>query len=435
MAIALRLTAGRRAPVAALGWVVRPEVGLATPTARLVGRFWKAGLALLLFPAFASAAPEGVSPRALRLHRAATVVDTHIDTPQRILMEKVDIGTRLPSGHVDIPRMREGGLDALFFSVWVDAPFSGATAIKRALQVIDAVNRTIAANPRDLQLALTAADVEKAVKAGRVAALMGIEGGHAIDDDLGVLRLFHQLGVRYMTLTWANPTSWADSSGNANRDRVKAPDGLSDFGREVVREMNRLGMIVDISHVADKTFFDVLAATSKPVIASHSSCRALCDVPRNMTDDMLRALAKNGGVVGINYASGFLDMEFRKRSDERKKLAPPGSTPPAPAAAADPAVIAAHRYHTLFGVPDPAEPPPFDRLIDHIDHAVKVAGVDHVGLGSDFDGVSSLPRGMEDVSQLPRITDALLARGYREKDVKKILGGNFLRVLRAVTGK
>jgi membrane dipeptidase len=244
-----------------------------------------------------------------------------------------------------------------------------------------------------------------------------------------------------MTLTWANPTSWADSSGKENRDRVKAPEGLNDFGRQVVREMNRIGMIVDVSHVSDRTFHDVLAVTTRPVIASHSSCRALADVPRNLTDDMLRALARNGGVVGINYGSGFLDMDYRKRAEASKKPEPTG-------APTDPEALAVWRYRNLFAPqagrppwgprfqePTRVEPPPFERLIDHIDHAVKIAGVDHVGLGSDFDGVSSLPRGMEDVSHLPRITEALLARGYTDKDVRKILGGNFIRVLEAVTGK
>jgi membrane dipeptidase len=375
-----------------------------------------------------------VSPRARRLHRAALVLDTHIDTPQRILIEKVDIGQRLPSGHVDIPRMREGGLDALFFSIWIDSPFAGGAAVKRTLQLIDVVDRTIRAHPRDLALATSAAEVQRAVRAGKIAGLMGIEGGHAIADDLAMLRLYRKLGVSYMTLTWANPTSWADSSGKENRDTVKAPFGLSDFGREVVREMNRIGMIVDISHVSDKTFYDVLAVTSHPVIASHSSCRALTDTPRNMTDDMIRALAKNGGVIGINYGSGFLDGEYRKRA-EAARLATPPPRPPASLSASDPEALAGWRYTSLFQAPDRHEPPSLQRLVDHIDHAVKIAGVDHVGLGSDFDGVPSLPRGMEDVSRLPHLTDALLARGYRERDIRKILGGNFLRVLKTVTGR
>jgi membrane dipeptidase len=371
-----------------------------------------------------------VSARARRLHRSAIVVDTHIDTPQRILIEKVDIGRRLPDGHLDIPRMREGGLDALFFSIWIDSPFTGGAAVKRTLQLIDVVDRTVRAHPRDLALATSATELQRAVRAGKIAALMGIEGGHAIADDLAMVRVYRKLGVSYMTLTWANPTSWADSSGKENRDTVKAPEGLNDFGREVVREMNRVGMIVDISHVSDRTFYDVLAVTSRPVIASHSSCRALADVPRNMTDDMIRALARNGGVIGINYGSGFLDMDYRKRSEARGRKPPAAGAPPA----SDPEALAAWRYQNMFQAADPVEPPPLDRLIDHIDHAAKIAGVDHVGLGSDFDGVPSLPRGMEDVSQLPRITQALLARGYSEANVKKILGGNFLRVLRAVVG-
>jgi membrane dipeptidase len=356
------------------------------------------------------------------------VVDTHIDTPQRILIEKVDIGRRLPDGHIDIPRMRQGGLDALFFSVWIDSPFAGGSAVKRTLQLIDVVERTVAAHPSDLALATSGRELERAVRAGKIAALMGIEGGHAIADDLAMLRLYRKLGVSYMTLTWANPTSWADSSGKENRDKVEAPFGLSDFGREVVREMNRIGMIVDISHVSDKTFYDVLAVTTKPVIASHSSCRALADVPRNMTDDMIRALGKNGGVIGINYGSGFLDMDYRKRAEARKQPDPTGGP-------TDPEALAAWRYQKMFQPGEPVEPPPLERLIDHIDHAVKIAGVDHVGLGSDFDGVPSLPKGMEDVSRLPAITQALLARGYTDRNIRKILGGNFIRVLKAVTGE
>jgi len=385
----------------------------------------------------ADTAPIQVSPRAQRLHRAAIVVDTHIDTPSRILRDGVDIGRRLPDGHLDIPRMREGGLDAAFFSIWIDSPFEGTAAVKRALQLIDVVHQAVDANPRDLQHATNAADLARAQRAGKIAIFMGIEGGHAIADDLRVLRVYRELGVSYMTLTWSNPTSWADSSGKEGRDKVQAPKGLSDFGREVVREMNRIGMIVDVSHVSDQTFFDTLAVTSKPVIASHSSCRALADHPRNVTDDMLRALAKNGGVVGINFNSGFIDPGFRKRSEDARKRAP---APPRPVAATPDAgasnveAAAAARYERLTR-PEAASPPPFDLLIDHIVHAVKVAGVDHVGIGSDFDGVSSLPQGMEDVSRLPRITQALLARGYSDADIKKILGGNFLRVLRDVTGK
>jgi len=380
------------------------------------------------------ATESDVSERARKVHSEATVVDTHVDTLQRVLIGGVDIGKRTNGGHIDIPRMREGGMKAEFFSVWIDSVFEGPWAVKRTIDLIDAMNRTIEANPKDLKLAVNASEIEQANKEGKIAALMGIEGGHAIDDDLGALRLYRQLGVSYMTLTWSNPNNWADSSGNKNRDHVKAPDGLSDFGKQVVSEMNRIGMIIDISHVSDKTFYDVMAVTTKPVIASHSSCRALCDVPRNMTDDMLRALAKNGGVVGINFNSGFIEKAFNQRSDDYDKQHPKNAVKHENFLN-DPEGEAAANYQQDYGSPSGAEPPTFEMLIEHIDHAVKVAGIDHVGLGSDFDGVPSLPKGIEDVSKLPHITEALLKKGYSEEDVKKILGGNFMRVIREVTGK
>ena len=379
-------------------------------------------------------AQSDISERARKIHREATVVDTHVDTLQRVLIGDVDISKRTPDGHIDIPRMREGGMKAEFFSVWVDSVFEGPTAVKRTLDLIDAMNRVIANSPKDLQLAVNASDIERANKEGKIAALMGIEGGHAIDDDLAALRLYRQLGVSYMTLTWSNPTSWADSSGNKNRDHVKAPDGLNDFGRQVVREMNRIGMIVDISHVSDKTFYDVIATTSKPVIASHSSCRALCDVPRNMTDDMLRAVAKNGGVVGINFNSGFIEKAFNARTAEYEKQHQ-GPVINHKDYIGNPEAEAAANYKLDYGQPSPVDPPTFDMLMAHIEHAIKIAGIDHVGIGSDFDGVPSLPKGMEDVTKLPRITEALLQKGYSEQDIKKVLGGNFMRVIREVTGK
>ncbi|MGI8782318.1 MAG: dipeptidase [Acidobacteriota bacterium] len=362
-----------------------------------------------------------------RIHDQAIVVDTHADTLQRVLIGKHDITQKLNSGHLDFPRMKQAGLDAEFFAIWVDSPYKGPSAIKRGLQLVDALYRMLAQAPEQASLAVNAADIERLAKAGKVAALMGIEGGHAIDNDLGVLRMFHRLGVRYMTLTWSNTNDWADSSGDTGRH-----NGLTAFGRQVVGEMNRIGMIVDISHVSDKTFWDTLAATTKPVIASHSSARALSGAPRNMTDDMLRAVAKNGGVVGVNFYSAFLSDDFRQRSAagprastiEELKLRFHG----------DLDKVAAERYRS-YERPSDVPPPPFSVLIDHIDHIAKVAGVDHVGLGSDFDGVDSMPAGMRDALDLPKITAALLEKGYSEQEVHKMLGGNFLRVLRVVTGR
>src|SRR5438094_6773727 len=248
-----------------------------------------------------------VAARAKRLHDRAIVVDTHDDTPQRLLFDKnFNIGTRNKDGHVDIPRMREGGLDALFFSIWVPSDVTGPPAVKRALDLIDAVREAVRTHPKDLMLATTAAEIRRAAAEHKIAALMGMEGGHMIDDDLGLLRGYAALGVRYLTLTHSLNTNWADSSGDK-----PVHNGLTPFGKDVVRELNRLGVMVDISHVSDKTSYDAIEVSRAPVIASHSSCRALCNHSRNMTDDMLRALAKNSGVVMINYNAGFLSEDFR----------------------------------------------------------------------------------------------------------------------------
>src|SRR5438094_6679042 len=274
------------------------------------------GAAIAAVPIFLlaqSVSDVQVSARAKRLHDRAIVVDTHDDTPQRLLFDKnFNIGTRNKDGHVDIPRMREGGLDALFFSIWVPSDVTGPPAVKRALDLIDCVREAARLHPNDLMLATTAADIRRAAAEHKIAALMGMEGGHMIDDDVRLLRVYAALGVRYMTLTHFKNNNWADSSTDK-----PAHNGLTGFGKDVVREMNRLGMMVDISHVADKTFYDALELTTAPVIASHSSCRAIANHPRNMTDDMLRDLAKNGGVVMINYHAGLLSAAFRVASEKR----------------------------------------------------------------------------------------------------------------------
>ena len=370
---------------------------------------------------------DGVSDRARQLHMRAIVVDTHDDTTQRLVGDKsFDIAKRNPTGNIDIPRMREGGLDAIFFSIWMNGDITGPTAIKRALDQIDAVREAVRTHPNDMVLATTAAEIRQAHAAKKIAALMGVEGGHMIDSDLGVLRTYYALGVRYMTLTHSLNTPWADSSGDK-----PAHDGLAPFGKDVVREMNRLGMMVDISHVADKTFFDALETTKAPVIASHSSARAITNAPRNMTDDMLRAMTKNGGVVMINYHAGFLSEEFR--------TAKPGPALQAKLDAVSkrcgdnegcsiPANDALYHEAMLNGEMPRVS---WEKIVDHIDHVAKVAGVDHVGLGSDFDG-ATMPIGMESASGLPKITEALLKKGYSEADVEKILGGNILRAMEAV---
>jgi membrane dipeptidase len=364
--------------------------------------------------------------RAAELHRKALVIDTHMDTLQRVLMQSADLGVRSDNGQSDLPRLKAGGVDAQFFAVWPDPMYAPHHAARRTLQLIDAMYGVLAKYPDRLELARNAADIERIAASGKLAALMGIEGGHAIQNDLALLRMFHRLGVSYMTLTHSNTNDWADSSTDKARW-----GGLNDFGRQVVREMNRLGMLVDVSHVSEDTVMDVLEVSTKPVIASHSSCLALCNHPRNLSDKALKAIAKNGGVIGINFFSGFVDQKYLDAMNamqndilatinEKKQIAPE-----------DLDRVAAERLKLLD---DPGIPrPPFARILDHIDHAVKIAGIDHVGIGSDLDMIPT-PEGMNDVSDMPKITKGLLERGYKETDIRKILGGNFLRVLRQATG-
>jgi membrane dipeptidase len=376
----------------------------------------------------AQAPADSVFPRARQLHDRAIVVDSHGDTTQRLIFDEAfDIGKRNPNGNIDIPRMREGGLDALFFSIWVPSDVTGPTAVKRALDQIDAVREAVRTHPHDLMLATTAADVRKAAADHKIAALMGMEGGHMIDDDLRLLRLYAALGVRYMTLTHYKNNSWADSSTDE-----AAHNGLTAFGKDVVREMNRLGVMVDVSHVADKTFFDAIETTGAPMIASHSSSRVIANHARNMTDDMMRALARNGGVVMINYHAAFLSEEFRVASERRN-----GNVFGAIDAVSTRcggneacATLEGERIDHEAMMKGDLPKVTWEKIIEHIDHAVKTAGVDHVGLGSDFDG-ATMPLGMEDASKLPKITDALLKKGYSGADIAKILGGNILRVMEA----
>lgn len=327
---------------------------------------------------------------ACALAQAPVVIDTHNDVPS-FTVKGLDIGSRGSSGHTDIARLRAGGVGAVFFSAYVAPEYAktGQSA-HRALEMIDTIRTDIAGRyPDQFLFARTAADIEAAQRQGRIAALIGIEGGHAIEDSLRLLRGYYDLGARYLTLTHMNTNNWADSSGDINDPKVEHHNGLTAFGRQVIAEMNRLGMLVDISHVSDKTFWDVLAASRAPVFASHSSCRALCDVPRNMTDEMIRALAGKGGVIDINFNPGFLTT----------RQSPPASVEDAAA---------------------------------HIDHVVKIAGIGAVGIGSDFDGIEQVPVGLEDVSKFPNLTRALEAKGYTLEQIRQICGGNFLRFMRAV---
>ena len=361
---------------------------------------------------------------ARRILAEAVGIDSHIDTIQRVLVMGEDLGERHDTGHVDIPRLREGGMRAPFFAFWVPVFFRGAEAVRRTLDLRDAMQSVFDTHKDQIELATTAADIERIVKAHRIAAFLTIEGGHAIDDDLRVLRMYYQLGIRSMTLTHARNSNWADSAND-----TPVHNGLTDFGKEVVREMNRLGMLVDLAHVSDKTFYDALAVTSKPVIVSHSSMRAISNVARNVTDDMLRALAKNGGVIGICFGMGFInpkDAEALLLATETESEAPPLT-----GRALD--QYAAENARKLFGEWAKVVATVED-VADHIDHAVKIAGIDHVGIGSDFDGIAATANDLEDVSKMTFLVAVLLKRGYSETDLKKILGDNFLRVLREVTG-
>jgi membrane dipeptidase len=373
-----------------------------------------------------------VSARARAIQESAIVVDTHADTPQRFLDDDFDIGSSDPGdiGHLSLDKARRGRLGAEFFSIWVDPETNQGHFAQHTFDLIDSVYEQAARHPDRMMMAFSVADIERAHREHKLAALMGIEGGHSIENDMHLLRDYYRLGVRYMTLSWSNTNEWADSSGDINDVKVQHHNGLTDFGRQVVREMNRLGMMVDVSHVADKTFWDTIANTKAPVIASHSSARALTDAPRNMTDDMLRAVAKNGGVVQVNFFSGFVDEDYWKavqaqRKDEQaavQKYIDELKAEGKPARYID---VDLMEREWMAKIPRP----PLKSLIDHIDHIAKVAGVDHVGLGSDFDGVSgAMPQGIDSAADLPKITQALLDRGYSEKDIKKILGGNLLRV-------
>jgi membrane dipeptidase len=330
-----------------------------------------------------------------RVQKSAILIDTHNDSPNEQAGDEregpnFDIGLPAPHGHTDLARLKQGGVGGVFFVSYVAAKYAGNGAYARGMTFVDSIHRDLVGRyPQDFALATTAAQIEAAHKQGKIAALIGLEGGHAIEDNLDKLREFYRKDVRYMTLTHANTNNWADSSGDFDKPDIAHHNGLTDFGKNVVREMNRLGMMVDISHVADKTFWDALEVSRAPLIASHSSSRALANVPRNMTDEMIVALAKKGGVIQVNFNCGFLTTEQPPRA-------------------------------TLADV------------VAHIDHIRKIAGVDALGIGSDFDGVNCTPAGLEDVSKFPNLTRALLEKGYSAAEIRKIYGGNLLRVMRAV---
>ncbi|MGA7293790.1 MAG: dipeptidase [Terriglobales bacterium] len=373
-----------------------------------------------------------VSKKAMEIQNSAIVIDTHADTPQRFLDEKYDIGSTDPkdAGHISLDKAKAGNLGAEFFSIWVDPETNEGHFAHHTLDLIDSVYEQAARHPDRMMMAFSVADIERAHREHKLAALLGIEGGHSIENDVRLLRDYYRLGVRYMTLSWSNTNEWADSSGDINDPKVQHHNGLTDSGKQIVLEMNRLGMLVDISHASDKTFYDTIAVTKAPVIASHSSARALTNHPRNMTDDMLRAVAKNGGVVQVNFYSAFVDENYRKAAEAQEKdrdAAVKAYIDQLKAAGKTVTYLDSDRIEREWYARIPR--PPLSSLIDHIDHVAKVAGIDHVGLGSDFDGVSgATPEGIDSAADLPKITQALVDRGYSADDIRKILGGNLLRV-------
>lgn len=371
---------------------------------------------------------DELSSRARQIHFSSFVCDMHADTPQRLFFDRFDLANRDAEGSVDIPRLRAGGIGAIFFALWVPVEITGAAATERAWKLLDAVVRQIELHGNDLALATSPEEVRAARAENKIAVLLGVEGGHTINNDLAILREFHARGVRYMTLTHNAATDWADSSNDAPRHQ-----GLTDFGTQVIREMNRLGMLVDISHVSDRTFADVLDISQAPAIASHSCCRALCDAPRNLDDAMIRRLAARGGVIHITFHTGFLSQEYATANRAK-----------APDVAAEERAVndrfgenEAQSLLALQRLTDASVRAgklplvSWDKILDHIDHAVHVAGADHVGIGSDFDG-AFMPAGMEDASKFPVLTDGLLRRGYSEADIRKILGENTLSVMSEV---
>ncbi len=376
----------------------------------------------------AQSSDSDISRRARDLHFRSIVVDTHVDTTQRLFESGFDLAARHSDGGVDIPRLREGGVGAVFFAVWVPGTVTGAEAVRRALEQIGAIHREVDRHATDLVLARTAGEIERARAEGRIAILIGIEGGHMIDSNLDVLRRFRSLGASYMTLTHMRNTEWADASTDPPRH-----NGLSDFGKQVIREMNRLGMIVDVSHVSDKTLLDVLETSEAPVFASHSSCRALCDCPRNLSDDLIRAIAAKDGLVQVNFHVGFLSREFADfeaaHPEVEKEIEVEVKRRGSENGARE--LIEWDRIVREFAASGKLPRVEWTRIVGHIRHAARIAGIDRVGLGSDFDG-ACMPFGMEDASKLPQITEALLREGYGESDVQKILGANLLRLMQRI---
>jgi membrane dipeptidase len=370
----------------------------------------------------------------LAVHRNALVIDTHADTSVRLVDQGYDLADPLRGGHFNLTSAKEGNVGAEFFAIWVEPKIHQDKYAHRALELIDAIHRQAEEHSEQMRMAFSSADILAAHREHKLAALIGIEGGHAIENSLPLLRDYYRLGARYMTLTWFNSNGWADSSGDANDPKIPhTQDGLSDFGKDVVYEMNRLGMMVDVSHVSDKTFYRTLITSRAPVIASHSAARALCDTPRNLDDDMLRAIGSSGGVVMVNFYSAFLSQDYRNAEKAlqpaiRRAIESASNELKARGKPMSEEVEAQIRKSYASTIPRP----PLSVLIDQIDHVAKIAGIDHVGLGSDFDGIPATPEGLDSAADLPNITQALMARGYSAQEMDKILGGNFLQVFAKV---
>ncbi|MBI1803950.1 MAG: membrane dipeptidase [Ignavibacteriae bacterium] len=369
-----------------------------------------------------------------KLHSDALVVDTHNDVVQYIL-NGLDISSRTVHGHSDLPRFRDGGLDVEMFSIWVPPEKTYRSYYEQADEQIDSIESFVLRNPTHVGLATNSRDVEKLIGEGKFVAMLGMEGGHPIDNDLKKLEHFYRRGVRYMTLTWNNSTDWATSAKDETDQEKHLPrKGLTPFGKKVVRKMNELGMMIDISHVGEQTFWDVMKVTRKPVIASHSSVWALCHHRRNLKDEQLRTIAKNGGVVCINFNPPFIDSTYARKENKLLERLQPRLDSIRNTIRGDEFIKDQYATEALMSEFD-AIRPPLSTLIDHFDYVAKLVGADHVGIGSDFNGIAVAPKEMDDVTYLPNITRELLKRGYSESDVRKILGGNFMRVLRAVERK
>jgi membrane dipeptidase len=385
-------------------------------------------LGLVLVPALTRA--DDIATRAKAVQQSAILVDTHEDVPDALSTKWADVGVRGATDHFDIPRAVQGGLTAPFFSIYVAARYADRGAAHRALELIDITHRTVDAHPEAMVLAGSVADIRAAKRATKIAVLMGIEGGHAIEDSLPILREMYRSGVRYMTLTHTNTNHWADSAGaifdpDFDPKRFAVHNGLTGFGREVVKEMNRLGMIVDLSHVSDKTIEDVLATSRAPVMASHSSCRAISNMPRNLSDDLIKKIAAKGGVVMINFGSGFLDQKVWDEYQGVIAKLKPEWLRVQKAYAKDPERLA-KEMAVLDKKMATKSRAAWTKVVDHIEHVIQIAGEDAVGIGSDFDGIPDPPTGLDDVSLFPKLTEELLRRGHSEARVKKILGENFL---------